>query len=271
MATKDDVVNIKFRSLRHCIGFLGLLLPSLIVLQAWIVCDCSLQDSISHYFYTVSAPWFIGILWGLGLVLIFYPTPDPASTPYSTCSWRICKLIKPGYDGTLTTISGIFAICVSLIPTNAGSNDSCAIFFYGDSPLRAGIHYFSAASMLLIFSYMSICIFTRTNDEHWETNKWKVWRNHVYTWSGMITFLSIVTVGVLALLDAFTDIKVWSKSTYWLEVSALIPFGISWLVKGGFMLTNEGDPSTLEKAKNVLTKKKRISPGEKSADQENHI
>lgn len=265
MATKDNIADIKFKSLRHCIGLLGLALPVVIVIHLAIFGKYHhLQDSISHYYYTMSAPWFIGILWGLGLVLIFYPTPDPDSTPYSTCSWRVCRLIKPGYDGTLTAISGVFAICVATIPTNESSSDSCALFCYEDSTLRAGIHYFSAGAMLLIFSYMSICIFTRTNDRHWKKNKWKVWRNHVYIWSGMITFLSIVTVGVLALLDAFTDLRVPAKSTYWLEVSALVPFGISWLVKGGFMLTNEGDPSTLEQAKRVLTKGKVI--GEENQD-----
>lgn len=261
MATKDNIADIKFKSLRHCIGLLGLALPSVIVLHLAIFGRCHhLQDSISHYYYTMSAPWFIGILWALGLVLIFYPTPDPNSTPYSTCTWRICRLIKPGYDGTLTAISGVFAICVATIPTNANSSDSCALFCYEDSGIRAGIHYFSAATMLLIFSYMSICIFTRTNDPHWRENKWKVWRNRVYTWSGVITFLSILTVGVLAILDAFTDIQVPAKSTYWLEVSALVPFGISWLVKGGFMLTNDGDPSTLEQARRVFSKNKPVKP-----------
>lgn len=253
MATKDNIADIKFRSLRHCIGLLGLALPLMIVLHLEIFSEHAyLQDSISHYYYTMSASWFIGILWALGLVLIFYPTPDPASTPYSTCTWRICRLIRPGYDGTLTAISGIFAICVATIPTNANSSDSCAIFCYRDSALRAGIHYFSAAAMLLIFSYMSICIFTRTNDPHWKQNKWKVRRNHVYTWCGLITFLSVFGVGLLAVLGAYHVIEVPAKSTYWLEVAALVPFGISWLVKGGFMLTNEGDPSTLEKARHMI-------------------
>lgn len=92
-----------------------------------------------------------------------------------------------------------------------------------------------------------------------------MWRNRVYIWSGMITFLSIVAVGVLAIFGKYLP---WDldKSTYWLEVSALVPFGISWLVKGGFMLTNDGDPSTLEQAKNVLKGKsirKQKQNGEK--------
>ncbi|PBQ31794.1 hypothetical protein CNR22_08440 [Sphingobacteriaceae bacterium] len=262
MENRDDIADIKFKSLRHCIGLFGLALPSLVVIQARLVgqCDC-LQDSISHYYFTVSAPWFIGILWGLGLVLIFYPTPKPKSNPVSACSWRICRVFRPKLDGTLTSISGIFAICVSLIPTNSNSTDSCAIFQYSDSNIRAGIHYFSAASMLIIFSYMSVCIFTRTNDKNWRENKWKVRRNQVYIWCGVITFLSILTVAALAIMEA-CHIQIPPKSTYWLEVSALVPFGIAWLVKGGFMLTDEGEPSTLAQAKNLVTKGKIIRPVE---------
>lgn len=262
MATKDNIADIKFKSLRHCIGLLGLALPIIIVFVAKLRTDCTcLQDSISHYYYTMSGPVFVGILCSLGLILIFYPTPDPQSTPYSTCSWRICRLIRPGYDGTLTTISGICAICVAFFPTSSYTEENpCALFSYHSYGLRTGFHYFSAASMLLIFSYMSICIFTRTNDPHWRENKWKVWRNRVYTWSGIITFLSIAAVGILAILNELDIIKTLGTSTYWLEVSALVPFGISWLVKGGFILTNDGDPSTLEQARRVFSKKRDHKP-----------
>ncbi len=260
MATKDNIADIKFKKLRHWIGLLGIALPIIIAFVAQNRKDCNcLQDSISHYYYTMAGPVFVGVLCSLGLVLIFYPTPDHNSTPYSTCNWRICRLIRPGYDGMLTSVSGIFAICVAFFPTNSYPEPNpCALFSYDPYGLRTGFHYFSAASMLLIFSYMSICIFTRTNDLHWKQNKWKVWRNHVYIWSGMITFLSVVAVGVLALLEEFKVMNAPATSTYWLEVAALVPFGISWLVKGGFMLTNDGDPSTLEQARHVLATGKVI-------------
>jgi len=257
MATKDQTADIKFKSLRNCIGLLGLILPFIIlfIARGYQGCNC-LQNSISHYYYTMAGPIFVGVLCCLGLILIFYPTPDPKSTPYSTCNWRVCKLIKPGYDGPLTTISGVFAICVAIFPTDSDLNSNCALFCYDSSLLRSSFHYFSAATMLLIFSYMSICIFTRANDPNWKNNKWKVLRNRVYIWSGMITFISILAVALIAIIEHSTSKTFPKTSTYWLEVSALVPFGISWLVKGGFILTDEGDPSSLEKITNVLPIKK---------------
>lgn len=261
---KDDIGTIKFTKMRHCIGLLGLALPFVIVIQMRCIGGCCyLQDSISHYFYTVSAPWFVGILWGLGLVLIFYPTPEPKDNPFSACSWKICKVFKPHLDGTLTTIAGFCSIIVSLVPTNnSKSAEACPLFHYEPNNLSAGIHYSSAASMLLIFSYMSICIFTRTNNVNWRANKWKVKRNRVYITCGVLTFLSILTVAILAIYEACGG-KVYAKSTYFLEVTALVPFGISWLVKGGFILTDEEDPSTVAQVKSLVTKGKFIKPEKK--------
>ena len=108
----------------------------------------------------------MGIFWGLGLVLFFYPS-------YKN---------EPNHDGLLTSLAGIYAICVSLFPTNPNSNDSCAIFTLSTSSLRAGIHYTSAALMLIIFSYMSIRIFTKTDKENLKSdkNKWKRRCNYIY-------------------------------------------------------------------------------------------
>jgi|SRR4051812_35321416 hypothetical protein len=253
---KDDIGVIKFTNMRHCIGLLGLALPFIIVLQVKCMGTCHyMQDSISHYFYTFSAPWFVGILWGLGLVLIFYPTPPEKDTLYFGCPLGICKVLKPKLDGILTTIAGFCSICVSLVPTNnSKSLEACANFTYPYSDFRAGIHYAAAAGMLLIFSYMSICIFTRTDDKHWRENKWKVRRNNVYMFCGIITFLSVATAGALAIAERCFHVNVYAKSTYWLEVGALVPFGFSWLVKGGFILTDEDEPSTVEQAKSLVTK-----------------
>jgi hypothetical protein len=259
MATKDDTTEIKFTALRHCIGILGLLLPWLVLVIARIFDDCDcLQDSISHYYFTVAGPCFTAILFGLGLTLLFYPTPKSRTglPAPSACKWRVCRLISGDHDGLLTSVSGFCAILVALIPTDAYSNDDCAIFHFEPHPLRTSLHYAAAALMLLIFSYMSVCIFTRTNDPNWKQNKWKRTRNTIYIWCGVLTFLSILTIGVLAILEHYFYVNVYHKSTYWLEVAALIPFGVSWLVKGGFIFTDEGDESTVEKVANIVPGKK---------------
>lgn len=235
--------TISYTMLRQAIGWLGLALPLLIYLHTKLIGNCCcLQDSISHYFYTTGQVWFIGILWGLGLVLIFYPTPEEGR-------------LKKDRDGVLTTISGICAICVSLFPTNANSQDACEVFEYCNNNWRAGFHYFCAASMLLIFSYMSYFVFTKTDkvDITKPEFRWKRRRNLLYRYCGLVTALSVISIGVITVLEMKELIQITSKYTYWLEVSALVPFGIAWLVKGGFVFTDDDEASTIARFKSIFT------------------
>ena len=239
----SDNASIAYRKLRQTIGWLGISLPLMIYLHTILFskCDC-VQDSISHYYYTSANVLFVGVFWGLGLVLFFYPAYKGESK----------------IEAYLTSFAGICAICVSLFPTDPHSNDSCALFSLSDSDLRAGIHYASAAIMLCIFSYMSIFIFTKTrpgNDLTTDANKWKRWRNRFFVICGILTLASVAAIGVLTILEKKFDFQFSSKYTYWLEVAALLPFGIAWIIKGGFILTDDGDDSTLAQVKNFVMRK----------------
>jgi hypothetical protein len=241
--------SISYRNLRQTIGWLGILLPLMVYLITYFVCNCHyLQDSISHYYYTVANAWFVGTFWGLGLVLIFYPSYKH----------------EPRTDGVLTSIAGFCALCVSLFPTNPHSNNSCAIFALQTLPWRAGVHYASASIMLAIFSYMSIRIFTKTDkkDLNFKEDKWKIIRNYIYIVAGWLTLISIAIAGIFSLIEwQCPRVPLPPKYTYWLEVCALLPFGFAWLVKGGFIFTDDDDEkSTVVKLKNfVLGKHKKTN------------
>lgn len=203
-----------------------------------------MQDSISHYFYTTGNVFFEGVLWILGLVLIYYPAYEHD---------------KKG-DVILTNISGFLAWGVALIPTNNDSQDSCAIFnFPPDSALRNGIHLACAGAMLLIFAYISLKLFTISDANNYGPSnpyKWKKIRNRIYRTCGVATALSIVTIVILMQIEKQLEIIIGFKYVFWLEVTAIVPFGIAWLVKGGFLFTDQGEASTVEQAKNLLFKPK---------------
>ncbi len=238
-----DTFLISYKKIRQTIGALGITLPLLIYLHTGIVGECwRLQDSISHYFYTTGTVFFEGVLWMLGLVLIYYPA---------------FKAEKKG-DVILTTLSGIFAWGVALIPTNNMGEGNCAMFTYPVSITRNVIHYICAGSMLAIFSYMSICLFTRTdNSKYDEVNnpiKWKRIRNGIYIVCGITTALSIITIGVFSILE-YSGTTISFKYTFWFEVTSIVPFGIAWLVKGGFLFTDKNETSTAGQLKNLVTRK----------------
>lgn len=235
-----DATTTSYKKIRQTIGALGVALPVLIWLHTGIIGKCwCLQDSISHYFYTTGTVFFDGILWILGLVLIYYPAYQAE---------------KKG-DVILTTLSGFFAWGVALIPTNNQGCGSCAMFTYPTSTPRNVIHYVCAASMLLIFSYISIKLFTRSNPLKYNDEnpiKWKKIRNGIYITCGVTTVLSILTIGVLSILEA-KGITIPFKYTFWFEVTSIVPFGIAWLVKGGFLFTDQGEASTVKQASKKFT------------------
>jgi len=255
--------GISYQKLRLAIGFLGLALPILVCAETQIVgkCHC-LQDSISHYYYTAGNSFFVGILWGLGLVLLFYPT-------YKN---------DPKNEGPLTTIAGLCAIVVSVFPTTPLSHDSCSVMMcnspWESTGIRTWIHFLSAGTMLLIFSYMSVFIFTKTNPSNQNRlgtykNRWKNRRNWIYRITGIITFLSVVLITIFSVIEHNSWFPFTSKYTFWLEVSALVSFGISWIIKGKFAFTDEGDRSSMEQMKIFFTPKKIKHP--KSDPSENPI
>lgn len=224
-----------YRSLRQTVGALGLFLPLVIFIHTRYIGNCPyLQDSISHYFYTNANVWFIGIFWGLALVLLFYPSyPN-----------------EPKTDGRLTTIAGILAFLVSLFPTRPNSHTSCAIFALDYPNWVAWIHFGSASIMLLIFSYMSIAIFTKTDkpDLSLAEYKWKRIRNKIYIICGLLTFVSLALAGLFNYLELYIlKYPPFPKYTFWFEVGALVPFGFSWLIKGEFAFTDENEISVLGK------------------------
>lgn len=247
-----ETANLSYRYLRQTIGWLGILLPLIVYVDARFVGDCDcLQDSISHYYFTVANSWFVGIFWGLGLVLIFYPNYEEKDVNN-----------KKNYDGVLTFIAGICALVVSVFPTSSKSHDSCGMFDLVDSDLRVGVHYASAGIMLCIFVYMSICVFTKSSKTKAELklpeNRWKKRRNNIFIICGWLTFASIALIGICAILEnKAPSFPLPIKYTYWLEVAALLPFGFAWIIKGGFAFTDEeDDESTLEWAGRKVGMKK---------------
>jgi len=233
--------SISYKNLRQVIGWLGVALPILVLTQSILVGDCNyLQDSFNHYNSTLSNTIYNGILWGLAIVLLFYPTYEN----------------DPKDEGTLTTIAGLCAIGVSVFPITPNSNSICTIFYWDESSLNAGIHNFCAGIMLLILSYISVSVFTRTgegNNLRDNKHRWKVRRNYIYTTMGWITFLSVALIAMLTLLENDPDFSFTTKYIFWLEVSALLSFGISWIVKGGFVLTDDSDVSTIGNVKQLFT------------------
>lgn len=216
MDNKKDILYSYYR-IRKIIGFLGIFLPIIIV-----VFHGGLLSSISHYYYSRSAVFFIAILSAFGLLLISYKgyEKDMDTEIFS--------------DNLITHISGIAALLVVLLPTACiGSNSDeianmCRSHIYQlfghDNAIIRIAHLISAGIFLFTMGYMSIFRFTKgkLTDE-------KKTKNRVYRFCGIAVWVSI---GILALETIFKNFHFTEYDVFIFETVSVVAFGIAWLVKG---------------------------------------
>ncbi len=221
MLTTKEPRLIPHQTLRQAIGWLGTLLPAAMIMGNKVIDHCAiLQSSISHYYYTVTGHWLVGILCAVAMFLISYKGYN-----------RI--------DNITSSVAGLAALAIAFFPTNAETlvpekiiiND-CILFSLRENNLRNAIHYASAALFFVSLAYMSAFLFTKSRGSK---TKEKMIRNKVFVICGIIILLSIVLIGLYGIFGKESSLKNY-KPVFWLEWLALLAFGISWLVKGEIVL-----------------------------------
>lgn len=213
MDKKDMLYS--YYTIRKLIGFLGVLLPIAVVLGYG-----ELLASISHYYYTRSAVFFISILTAFGFFLISY-----RGYPRDKATERLS-------DNIITHIGGFAILIVVLIPTDCMGSDSSEItamcnsghypLFGHNNHLKSTIHLISAGIFLVSMGWMAFFRFTKgvRPDEKW--------KNVLYRTSAIIMWASVLILLIEFLIKKhFTNYDVFI-----LETVSVFAFGTSWLVKG---------------------------------------
>lgn len=172
---KDDPRLISYQTLRKAVGGLGIGLPLAMIIGNYIFSNCThIQDSISHYYYTITGNLLVGILCANALFLIVYKGyPDDKR------------------DDRWTNWAGIFALVIAFFPTDDNSADSCAIFHLANNELRNAIHYGCAALFFILLACISLFLFTKSKGGK---TKQKIIRNKIYRICGVVIFVSIVLI-----------------------------------------------------------------------------
>lgn len=180
--------------LRAMIGWLGMLLPWIVVLLVG-----GFPSSISATWYTNACTVFMIILGAASFLLISYK----------------------GYqkiDDIILTCSGIAGLMVCLFPCQTSGAEAYVGTFMVKANVSGIIHNISAIIFFLLLAYNSFFLFTKTSGEI--TKKKKI-RNIIYRicGAGMIGSFAI-------LLFPYFYIKTWL-----VEAIALFFFGVSFLTK----------------------------------------
>ena len=212
-----DLQHSDYR-IRKLIGTLGLLLPFMVYFAKG-----EFLASISHYYYnTLSSLIFIIVLSAFGLFLLSYK------------GYKIDSSTETISDDWLTNIGGLAALVVVFVPTACHGSTSdaidilcknCTLPLFGHNHSTANIiHLVAAGIFILCMGWMSRYKFTRGSDDG----------NHsLYKWCGNLVFISVGLIVVFIILERLNvNFPLKDYYVYIFETTAVIPFGISWLVKG---------------------------------------
>lgn len=210
--TTTDAEVLSYKALRQAVGWVALGLPFALIIP-WALAGHDLPTSISAYYYTGMRNLFVGCLCAVGL--------------FNFC----CR----GYDRR-DVVAGIFtavcAVCVAFFPTSPAKDLSpppCPV--PGPHQQAVGTaHYVFAAMLFLTLAYFCLVLFTKTAEPGKESRK-KLHRNRVYRVSGIVILVSIFLIALFGLLHR-TYLFGNLGAMFCFETTALVAFGVAWLVKG---------------------------------------
>ena len=202
----NNLQIISFLTLRRIIGAIGILLPITLMVGDFIFSDSLLiQSSISNYYSTPMRNVLVGFLFVLGFFLLSYKGYEPI-------------------DNITGTLGFFFSLGVALFPCNHALG------------IVRGVHFASAALLFCVFIVFSLFLFTKS-DKQKERTKGKKQRNLVYIVCGIIMIVSLLAIALLVFILPKEQIDS-STLIFWLETTTLWSFGVSWLVKGRFLVTS---------------------------------
>lgn len=200
---------LSYLALRRAIGILGIGLPFVLVIGTLVLQGSGLEPSISDYYYTIMRNVLVGTLCAIGVFLMSYH----------------------GYereDHIAGDLACGFAIGVALFPTVPACDPTHTQMIIGY------VHYGFAAALFLTLAYFCLCLFRKTTPGVPMTPR-KIIRNRVYTACGYIILLSILLLAGYGLFLRHTPVG-QLRPVFWLEATAVVAFGTSWLVKGEALL-----------------------------------
>lgn len=189
---------VSYLTLRRLVGMIGVLLPIVLALGCWVLCDePGLKRSISAYYGTEMRDVFVGGLFAVGFFMLTYRGYEPQ-------------------DDRAGDLAFVCALGTALLPTTS------------ESSLVSGLHLFFAAVLLLTFAYYSLFLFTKGKRPFTEQ---KETRNKAYIGSGIVILASLLAILIYKLFLEDSALA-GLQPVFWLEALALWAFGFSWFVKG---------------------------------------
>jgi hypothetical protein len=210
---------IGYLQTRKIIGFLGILLPLILLVGNYIFSGCSsVQNSLSQYYYTNMSMVFTGILFAISIFLFSYK----------------------GYtkhDNQMGSIASVFGMAIAIFPTAKKVPLPPCNFALVPDPFPSYFQYIHLGSAFIFFSilaYFSIFLFTKSNDS--TPTEGKKMRNKLYKTCGYLIIACLIMLVLVVTFEPIGNFLRPIKPIFVLEAIILWSFGFSWLIKGEFMM-----------------------------------
>lgn len=226
----DNVRLLSYLKVRQAIGWLGILLP-LILIVGGSLAGHDILPSISDYYYSNMGTTFTGILFMVATFLFTYKGYNNQYTVF----WGLLN------DNQITTLAAVFALIVALFPCGSIASECYGILIPTVQSVVNTIHFIAAGILFTLLGIISYYFFTASQKPKSEiVGTPKAARNKLYKscayiiWS-CIALMLIIKVGKLAehtngLIRYYIFIG---------EIICLFAFGLSWLVKGDMLLKDK--------------------------------
>lgn len=225
---------VSYLTLRKAIGWLGMLLPFLLLGGNYVLNSVGIFDnewfvrlssnynyqnqgsyksSVSHYYYTTVGEIFTGVLFAVALFMFCY-------------SGHPKRDVDKGLsDSAMTNLAGLFLLGVIAFPTTSDIIIKDNLRSFISSGFIGWVHYGFAAAFFIVLAFMSMVNFRRAKKpELFGTGP----DDPFYLWCGIVMIACLILVPILSCVPWFQEIH----STFILEAIALMAFGLSWLKKG---------------------------------------
>lgn len=202
---KYEIHTYSYLALRKAVGWIGILLPFVLMFGDFLVFKGSFpQPSISLYYHTPMRDLLVGGLCAVALFLFFY-------SGYNK------------WDNYTGNFAGLFAIVVAWFPASQP----------GTGGIINAIHFTAAALFFITLACFSLFLFTR-RDENPTPEKLK--RNIIYIICGIVMLACMMLMLIYFIITGHSGT---SSVIFWAETIALIAFGVSWLTKGGSLIPDK--------------------------------
>lgn len=207
---------IHYLWVRRSIGIMGILFPFVLVFGNNLLCsDNHWLESISAYFHTKMQTFFVGVLSVIGILLYTYRGPK-------------------GEDSALANWASLFAFGVAFFPTQLPQIKS-ACFAGLDYDLYY-LHLASTIGLFSCFAYFANVVFNKP-DEHGFVSEDRKMQMPWFKTSGYIIIACMLGIALGWVLTSIFKISIPFPLTFILEWIALVAFGITWVIKGDWIIS----------------------------------